>query len=274
MAGRGLGVCLPAGWVLAAAGSRWPEELGAALAGAGVDAVWLAEPADEAAGPDPVTVAGALAATGCPVGVLADVGSGRAPSLLAKEVTALDVLSDAHAGLGLGWGPWDDPAALPAAGDPAEHRRWVVEAATVCRGMWTAPAFTYTGQHVQVTEAVNHPPPLRPGGPRLLLRLPGRTGALRHAANLGASLVVSGPPSQLRRTAATSSARPPLVRWLPWPPGTPAAVLADDVQSCCGLVDDVVVVLPPPAAVGGPGGGAQALQKVLGLVAGLGGALG
>lgn len=318
---HGLGICLPVAGRPGGVGLP-PAALAdvvAAVEAAGATGIWLAEDAAPGPGPDAVTVAGAVArwTRTCTVGVVADLRRGRAPSLLAKEVTAIDVLSHGRAALAVGWGwpgaahrassvpgpvpggtpgtgPWPptpvpgatrvpagspDPVDVPAGAAPigteptavglGDRARWVEEAATVCRGMWRQPAFTFTGRHVAVTDAVNHPGPRQPGGPPLLLALPGRARALATAARLGAGLLVPGRAAQVVRTAVSTGAPgPPLVSWRTWLPGEPVTDVAADVASLAPHVQGIVVALPAtgadtPAVAGGPVAGTTAAVAAL-----------
>lgn len=280
VAGTRLGVCLP---VSAVGRPALVPELAAVAESAGVESIWLAQ--DPSAGPaagDPIVVAGTLAAwtTRCTVGVLVDLSAGQAPSVIAKELTALDVLSAGRAALGLGWGSWWNVAggrsasrmpeggrrtilreALPEGGAPVGTTvvasglrgvaEWVEEAATVCRGMWTQPTFSFEGRHISVTDAVNHPVPVHAGGIPLLLRLPGRRGAARTAHRVGATLVAAGSDDVVRRTVAEvgtmGTDQPDVTVWRSWSEGMPAEALADSLRQV-GSPGQV----GPPGQVGSP----------------------
>jgi F420-dependent oxidoreductase-like protein len=95
----------------------------------------------------------------------------RNPALLAKEVTALDVLSGGRAVLGIG-----------AAWFEAEHRglgfdfpplterfQRLEEALIICRAMFTEDAPSYDGRFYRIEGAVNRPRPVHPGGPPILI---------------------------------------------------------------------------------------------------------
>jgi F420-dependent oxidoreductase-like protein len=86
----------------------------------------------------------------------------RHPSLLAKEVTALDVISRGRALLGIGAAWFDvEHAALGFEFPPIKERyARLVDALEICRGMFTQPATTYTGTHYSVKDAFNSPAPV------------------------------------------------------------------------------------------------------------------
>lgn len=281
---RGLGICLPVSGPEGGAGLPLAHlaEVAMAAEEAGARSLWLAEGPPDGPGPDAVTVAGALArmTRSCTIGVLADLRTGRAPSLLAKEVTAIDVLSGGRAALAIAWGEPGVPlgAAAPAPGAGAhpvpaptgsldvvdvpagaapmgtaaiarglvDRARWIEEAGTVCRGMWREPAFGFSGRHLAVTEAVNRPGPRQQQGPPLLLAMPGRRRGAAVAGRLGAGLLVGGDAVQVARTVAevTGAGLPvPLVAWRRWWPSETAGEVVADVQSVWHLVEGVVVGL-------------------------------
>jgi alkanesulfonate monooxygenase SsuD/methylene tetrahydromethanopterin reductase-like flavin-dependent oxidoreductase (luciferase family) len=85
----------------------------------------------------------------------------REPSVLARDLSALDVLSAGRSALLVSGGGSRDPAALA--------RR--LEAATVCRALFTEPAPSFEGEYYRISAAANKPPPLQPGGPPIVVDL-------------------------------------------------------------------------------------------------------
>jgi F420-dependent oxidoreductase-like protein len=110
------------------------------------------------------TLLGALAARTERVrlGTLVTGVTYREPALLAKAVTALDVISRGRALLGIGAAWFDvEHAALGFEFPPLKVRyEHLVDALEICRGMFTQPATTYTGTHHAVTDAYNSPAPI------------------------------------------------------------------------------------------------------------------
>ena len=109
----------------------------------------------------------------------------RLPSLLAKSVASLDVLSGGRVDLGMGAGAfWE---AVEAMGGPNRTPRQSVdaleEAIAIMRGFWSGErSVTVEGQHYRVSGAKPGPPPAHPVGiwvgaygPRML-RLTGQLG--------------------------------------------------------------------------------------------------
>ncbi len=136
----------------AAGGPGWEawREAAVAAEGCGFDAVWVA------GGPDPATLAGALAAatTSVTLGVISGVGArDRNPSILARDLTAVDVLSSGRAAVML------EGAAGPAA-----------EAARVCRLLFAGGEAHHAGPRFHLDGAVNLPPPV--GSPLVLVHSP------------------------------------------------------------------------------------------------------
>jgi probable F420-dependent oxidoreductase, Rv1855c family len=132
------------------------------------------------------TLLGALAArtTTARLGTLVTGVTYRNPSLLAKVVTALDVISNGRALLGIGAAWFDaEHAALGFDFPPVSERfERLEEALLICRGMFTQTQTTVTGTHYQVTDAWNSPAPVTPGGPPILVGGTGEKKTLRLAA--------------------------------------------------------------------------------------------
>jgi F420-dependent oxidoreductase-like protein len=86
----------------------------------------------------------------------------REPALLAKAVTALDVISRGRALLGIGAAWFElEHTALGVEFPPLKVRyEHLVDALEICRGMFTRPATTYTGTHHAVKDAYNSPAPV------------------------------------------------------------------------------------------------------------------
>jgi F420-dependent oxidoreductase-like protein len=118
------------------------------------------------------TLLGALAARTERVrlGTLVTGVTYREPSLLAKAVTALDVISGGRALLGIGAAWFDtEHKALGFEFPPLRTRyEHLVDALEICRGMFTQQSTTYTGTHHSVDNAFNSPPPVNGNIPILI----------------------------------------------------------------------------------------------------------
>ncbi len=110
------------------------------------------------------TLLGALAARTSSVrlGTLVTGVTYREPALLAKAVTALDVISSGRALLGIGAAWFDaEHAALGFDFPPLRERyEHLVDALEICGGMFTQQSTTYAGTHHSVRDAFNSPPPV------------------------------------------------------------------------------------------------------------------
>jgi F420-dependent oxidoreductase-like protein len=108
----------------------------------------------------------------------------RHPGLLAKIVTTLDVLSGGRAFLGIGAAWYDrEHAGLGVPFPPTRERfERLEEALQICRQMWSDDDGAFEGKHYQLAETVCVPPPIQPGGPRILVGGSGERKTLRLVA--------------------------------------------------------------------------------------------
>jgi probable F420-dependent oxidoreductase len=124
----------------------------------------------------------------------------RHPTVAAKTVATLDVLSGGRMVFGVGVGG-EFPKEFEAVGVPrAERGRRVDEGIEVCRLLWTKSPASFAGRFVRFTDVSLEPKPLQPGGPPVWIG--GRSDhALRRAARVGdgwISYVVT--PDRYRRS--------------------------------------------------------------------------
>jgi F420-dependent oxidoreductase-like protein len=129
----------------------------------------------------------------------------RHPGLLAKIVTTLDVLSGGRAMLGLG-AAWYEREHL-GLGVPfpptAERFERLEEALQVCRQMWSDDDGAYDGRHYRLAETVCVPPPIRAGGPRVLVGGSGERKTLRLVAKYADACNLFGfEPAEMARKIA------------------------------------------------------------------------
>jgi F420-dependent oxidoreductase-like protein len=108
----------------------------------------------------------------------------RNPALLAKEVTALDVISGGRAVLGIGAAWFEgEHQGLGFAFPPLSERfDRLEEALTICRAMFTTEAPSFEGRFYRIQGAVNRPRPVQPGGPPILIGGGGERRTLRLVA--------------------------------------------------------------------------------------------
>jgi alkanesulfonate monooxygenase SsuD/methylene tetrahydromethanopterin reductase-like flavin-dependent oxidoreductase (luciferase family) len=166
-------------------------ELAAAAESLGFDSVWVRDGpspgGEEPPGPGPVfepyTLLGALSVrtTTAALAVLPAGPSARLPSVMAKIVAGVDVISHGRSVLTLGTGPDADPAAA----------EWLAEELAVCRALLTEDLATFEGRHYRITGAPNRPRPVQQ--PRVpLVVAADRPELLDPVARLADALVVRG----------------------------------------------------------------------------------
>src|SRR4051794_7461007 len=95
----------------------------------------------------------------------------REPALLAKEVTALDVISQGRAFLGIGAAWYDAEHHSLGFNFPSTKERFerLEEAINICRAMFRGERPTIEGRYYQVHEAINSPAPVQEGGPPIMV---------------------------------------------------------------------------------------------------------
>ncbi len=161
--------------------------LGAAVAAAGragFGAVWFTGGAGEPGGCDACTLAAGLAPADPSVtlGVVAPLDGARSPALLARDLTALDLVSGGRSAVLLRGGSC------------------LGEAVAVCRNLFCG-SVDFTGDCYRLSGAENRPAPVRPGGPQLLAQ-PDDPGDVAGLGSLEA-VVVEGAPSDLEAARRT-----------------------------------------------------------------------
>jgi F420-dependent oxidoreductase-like protein len=225
----------------------WPHSIGdrlAALARAlddtAIDTLWVADhllQADPASGFDEpmleaYTSLGYLAAhtSRIRLGTMVTAATFRAPALLIKAVTTLDVLSEGRAWLGLGVGYNADEARamglfLP---DTAQRFARMTELLRLARQMWDGDQTAFRGEYLDLAHPVGSPRPVTTPRPPVLIGGTGERRTLRlvaeyaDACNLfdvpdgGAAIRrqlavldrhcadVGRPPAEIERTATTA----------------------------------------------------------------------
>ena len=108
----------------------------------------------------------------------------RNPAILAKIVTALDVISRGRAFLGIGAAWFDvEHEALGVDFPPVKERfERLEEALQICRAMFRGERPTFEGKHYRVKDAINSPAPITPGGPPIMIGGSGEKKTLRMMA--------------------------------------------------------------------------------------------
>ncbi len=205
-AGIGLGLWLPAaGNGHTGAGFLdWATSVASAAEETGFDSVWVSESAPGAPGRmahEGYSLLGAFAVRSGRVrlGLVPAGAERRPPSILAKIVTGIDVISHGHAVLSLddgsagGWGP-----------------ERLAEALQVCRSVLEDERPTFTGCCYSLDGAINRPGPVQQGGIPVVVFVhgsgPARTGVLELAAEWADAVVVDGGSGGVREAVATIGA--------------------------------------------------------------------
>ncbi len=222
----------------------------------GIGALWL--PESVPVGLDPVPLSGALAVVTATIGIGLQLrpSQGRRPSIIARDVTALDLLSHGRALVALveeGAGPLD----LERLG----------EAVALLRRLLSEEEVTESGRFYEVAELTTRPRPFRPGGPPVLAGVltepPGGMSTEEIVARASAAaLVLSGPPSALaasrqRLEALAPAGGGPLLLWRGELPAD-AAVAARTVEAVLGDGADGLIAVTPSS--GGSFVGREALS--------------
>jgi F420-dependent oxidoreductase-like protein len=132
------------------------------------------------------TLLGGLAArtTTARLGAMVTGVTYRNPALLAKEVTALDVLSGGRAVLGIG-AAWFEAEHKGLGFDfppLAERFDRLAEALVICRAMFTEDAPSFEGRFYRIDSAFNRPRPVHRAGPPILIGGGGERRTLRLVA--------------------------------------------------------------------------------------------
>ena len=128
-----------------------------------------------ARGVDPFVVLGAIAMEFDSLLVLAiTTPADRSPAILAKAITALDLVARGRAFLAISPGPPLPPALERAAPEELGEGVKLGEAMEVCRAMLRVEAPSLRGHSIEITQAWNEPRPLEFGPTPLALVVPPR----------------------------------------------------------------------------------------------------
>jgi F420-dependent oxidoreductase-like protein len=184
-------------------------ELATTAEEAGYDSVWVMDhffQLPPMGGPtqpmlEAYTLLGALAARTVRVklGALVTGVTYRNPAHLAKIVTTLDVISGGRAILGLGAAWYDvEHEGLGFDFPPAPERlSRLEEALQICHAMFTEASPSFDGTYYRIHQAWNVPPPLRTGGPPILIGGGGEKRTLKLVARYGDYCNIFGDPATI-----------------------------------------------------------------------------
>ncbi len=133
---------------------------------------------------------------GCMVGGM----TYRNPAFLAKQVTALDVISKGRAiwGIGAGWFEKEHLELGYEFGTFTDRFEKLEEGLQIVKSMFVNEHTTVHGKWFNVTDALNVPKPVQAGGPPVLIGGSGEKKTLRMVAQYGDACNVFGSPDQVR----------------------------------------------------------------------------
>jgi F420-dependent oxidoreductase-like protein len=161
---------------------------------AGLDTVWVpdhpmqSDPASRAAEPmlEAYTTLGFLAGQTSRVrlGTLVAAATFRAPALLTKAVTTLDVLSGGRAWLGIGAGYNEDEARAMGMFLPPVPERFerLADTLEIAKRMWSGDESAYHGRREHLEHPIHSPQPLSRPRPPILIGGTGERRTLRLVA--------------------------------------------------------------------------------------------
>jgi len=204
----------------------------ASAAPAANGSLWVSEPQHEVGTSvvpyEAYSLLGALAVRtdGVRLGVVAEGAQRRAPSILAKIVTGVDVISHGRAVL-----------SLDADGGASADAGRLSEALDVSRAVLEDDLPTFTGRIYAVAGAVNRPAPVQAGGVPIVVFLRGNGPDLGHLLEVAVStadaVVMTDGPAAVRAAvdAVARHTRPVEVLALVPPGGTDPAGTVDGLAS-------------------------------------------
>lgn len=123
----------------------------------------------------------------------------RNPAILAKEVTALDVISEGRALLGIG-AAWfqEEHDALGVRFPPMKERfERLEDALRIAQAMFTEERSSVAGTHDSIVDAWNSPRPIQDGGPPILIGGSGERKTFRMAAQYADELNMICDPAEV-----------------------------------------------------------------------------
>ncbi len=126
---------------------------------------------DEGLGPIAAMAAAAAATTKLTVATAVLAADFRHPAVLARELAAIDVLSEGRleVGLGAGYNVHDYRTSGIAMDPPKVRVDRLIEYVAVLRGLFADGPFTYEGEHFQIDALDGTPHPFTVGGPPIFV---------------------------------------------------------------------------------------------------------
>lgn len=156
----------------------------------GFSTLMLPDHFDEAWNPTvPLTIA-AEVTTSLKVGALVYDNDYRHPVVLARDIAAMDLLTEGRVefGIGAGWMTTDYEQSGIELLSPGRRIDRMAEALEIFRQLWTQDSATFEGTYYTVRDAKCRPVPYTPGGPPVVIGGGGKrvlTLAAQHASIIG-----------------------------------------------------------------------------------------
>jgi probable F420-dependent oxidoreductase len=152
------------------AGLSWAESA-RELEALGYSSLFAPDHFDEGLGPIAAMTAAAAATAELTVATAVFAADFRHPAVLARELAAIDLLSEGRLEVGLGAGyQVNDYRASGIAMDPPKVRvDRLIEYVAVLRGLFADGPFSYEGEHFQIDALDGTPHPFTPGGPPIFV---------------------------------------------------------------------------------------------------------
>jgi probable F420-dependent oxidoreductase len=152
------------------AGTSWADSA-RELERLGYSTLFAPDHFDEGLGPVAAMASAAVAAERLTVATAVLAADFRHPAVLARELAAIDILSEGRLEVGLGAGyQVNDYRASGIPMDPPKVRvDRLIEYVTVLRGLFAEGPFTYDGEHFQIDTLDGTPHPFTPGGPPIFI---------------------------------------------------------------------------------------------------------
>src|SRR4051812_42258497 len=137
----------------------------------GYSTLFVPDHFDEGLGPIAAMATAASVTTTLRVGALVLDCDFRHPTVLARELATIDVLSEGRleVGLGAGWKTLDYARTGIEMARPGVRVSRLIEHAAVLKGLWGEGPFTFDGEHYNVNDLDGTPAPHTPGGPPILV---------------------------------------------------------------------------------------------------------
>jgi probable F420-dependent oxidoreductase len=151
-------------------GMTWAESA-RELEALGYSTLFAPDHFDEGLGPIAAMAAAAVATTELTVATAVFAADFRHPAVLARELAAIDVLSEGRleVGLGAGYQVNDYRSSGIPMDSPKVRVDRLIEYVAVLRGLFAEGPFSFAGEHFRIDDLDGTPHPFTPGGPPIFV---------------------------------------------------------------------------------------------------------